>query len=225
MVDFVNIDYFFKNAKMKLKKGGFIVGFALVSAATAATAVTVTNNNKAKEERMIARENNVKVYKTYTVKPGDSLESIVQGVLDSSKETASAYTYDELLKEICFSSPIKHNHIEVGDFLAIPYYISEEQAAINEERARLEDEFYEKNRNTALELDEYENYVVKSGDTYWKIAYMYTDDNNEVTQLVYELQNLNNDKVLKMGDTIKIPNRERHRLLNLDYEEESKSFH
>ncbi|MFZ7120458.1 MAG: LysM peptidoglycan-binding domain-containing protein [Eubacteriaceae bacterium] len=48
------------------------------------------------------------------------------------------------------------------------------------------------NEASGEELEEYKKYVVKKGDTIWKIALINIDTNKDVRELVYDIYDVNN---------------------------------
>ena len=216
MKNFVNIDSLeeLKKIKFTLKKGMLIAG---LTSGIAGAALSMTGYGKDEVPFEIAKESeqdidSVQVYMSYMIKPGDTLTSIAEYAIKTYPETANFYTVENLIDEIARLNGMKYNknNIISGNYLIVPYYLPKQ---ILEEK----EEFYTEQKEAAAELEDYEEYLVEYGDSYWKIACMYTDDNNEIVRLVRQIQDLNNDITLKKGDVITIPNIEKYKLLHKEY--------
>lgn len=143
----------------------------------------------------------IKIFKSYELKEGMTLDKLINKVLEDYPKTRLYYSFDTLKAEV-----LKSNNVIEGNYISVPCYIGE----INlEDKAMFDKEKEEK----ALLLDEYQDYKV-TDETYYNIACLYTNDNNEIIKLVSIIQELNDYKTLQYGDTIRIPNIEKYTILN-----------
>lgn len=221
MRNYVNIDALerAKRNRFSLKRSMVILGLSAgIGAAAFSTVNKVNDNGPRQAQEYTMNEDVSKVFKSYEIKSGDTLDSIVNKVMEEYPETANHYTTQELINEVVKSNHLAYSgdKITAGNYIIIPYYIS---TKVIEER----EDFYNKNKEAAEALEEYEEYRVKFGDSYWKIAYMYTSDDNEIVKLVRRIQELNDYESLKANSTITIPNIEKYKLLHEEYEEDTKA--
>lgn len=214
MKNYVNIDSVerIKRNKFSLKRKAVI---ALLTAGVTVAAVSSINkseSNNLEPSVGIEQQSSSKVFKSYEIKPGDTLTSIVEKIMQEYPNTANYYTEAQLIKEVASINNMgtNVNDIQSGNYLIVPYYIP---------TIVLEDsqEFYNNNDLEASVLEDYEDYVVNPGDSYWKIACMYTNDDSEIVDIVKKIQDLNGNQTLMMGTTIKIPNLEKYKLQHAEY--------
>lgn len=215
--NYINIDKSREVAKKyTLKRTLLIAGLAI---GIGASAVAIGNKKEAnKEATAMEQSASTKVFKSYEVKSGDTLTSIVDEIMNEYPETAYFYDKDSLIKEVAKINNMGTNvhDIKSGEYIIVPYYMP---TVILTEENNERQEFNSANEEKAQELDQYQDYVVEQGDSYWKIAAKYTDDDNELVNIMTEIKFLNDDKNLIDGMVIKIPNIEKYQLMHATYEE------
>lgn len=214
--DYVNIDSLEKTKKngFSLKKTLWITGLSLgIGGAILATS-TLDESSNSKANTGLEQSASSKVFKSYEIKSGDTLTSIIKQIMTEYPETAKYYTEEGLLKEVVKTNNLSGNgnYITAGNYIVIPYYIA---TVIMDEQM----EFYDEQEEKAEKLNDFEQYVLQSGDSYWSIASKYTDDDNELIILIGKIQKLNDNRSLIVGDTITIPNIEKYKLTHAEYEE------
>lgn len=67
--------------------------------------------------------------------------------------------------------------------------------------------------NPYIEANNYENVYVRSGDTVWHIAAKYTDDSEDIRDLVIaitKVNKLNNNAQVYPGQTLKVPQKSKN---------------
>lgn len=215
MKNYVNIDSVerLKRTKYSLKKNAVIV--LLLTAGIGAAAISSINKSGSKNLEPsvgVEQQSSSKVFKSYEIKPGDTLTSIVEKIMQEYPDTVNYYTEAQLIKEVASINNMgtNVNDIQSGNYLIVPYYMP---TVVLED----EQEFYDINNLEASVLDDYEDYVVNPGDSYWKIACMYTNDDSEIVNIVKNIQDLNGTQNLMMGSTIKIPNLEKYKMQHAEY--------
>lgn len=220
MRNFVNIDSVerLRRAKFSLKKtiviAGLVTGIGGAAIALGNKGSEVDNNGTSIEQESLA-----KVYKSYEIKSGETLTSIVNQLLQDYPDTAKFYTVESLKKEVISINNLgSGDKITSGNYLIIPYYMP---TVILDEKDAARETFEEEKKAQAAGLEEYQDYVVQSGDSYWKIACLYTNDDNEIVRIVQKLQSLNGNGSLQMGETITIPNIEKYQIEHQEFDEAS----
>ncbi|HPF83363.1 MAG TPA: LysM peptidoglycan-binding domain-containing protein [Bacilli bacterium] len=222
-MDFVNIDLIekLKKRKIALKKGAYVAVIALELGMTAPIGqqANAEENHTTVFEEIYGSEYQ-KVYGSYTIMANDTLDSIADKILEEYEYTKYYLTKDEIINEIIRTNHLGDNIVEgdYGKLIMFPYYFSTREL---EDNTRKREELEEK----ASMMDDYQQYTVKTGDSYWSLARMYTTDNNEIIALVNKIQRLNDFDNLIVGEVITIPNLSKYQLLNsIENENEIKSL-
>lgn len=211
--NYINIDKTKEVAKrFTLKRTllimGLTIGIGGASVAIGNSMSDATNNNTAIEQNDYS-----KVFKSFQIQPGDTLTSIANRIMDEYPDTAYFYTKESLIKEVAKINGLGTNvdDIKSGEYIIVPYYMP--NVVLTEETV---DVGIDEN---VQESDDYQDYVVEFGDSYWKIASKYTNDDNELIRIMNEIQLLNKEDILRAGAVIKIPSIEKYQLLHSTYEE------
>lgn len=213
MKKYANIDSIERvtRRKFSLKKNAVII---LLTAGVGAAAISSINKSQSDNKPSVGveQQSSSKVFKSYEIKAGDTLTSIVEKIMKEYPNTADYYTEAQLIKEVASINNMgtNLNNIQTGNYLIVPYYMP---TVIIEDKQ----DFYDSNDMEASTLDDYEDYVVNPGDSYWKIACMYTNDDSEIVDIVKKIQDLNGNQDLMMGSTIKIPNLEKYKMQHAEY--------
>lgn len=223
-MNYVNIDAIMSNKKKKgtkfsLKKAAIIT---ILSAGIIGSAAKIKDNKEKAEEhaRKVAEIESTteKMYSVYTVKQGDTLTSIANKYMDATPELKILYNPNEYIDMIAKTSGLSSNNVLiVGQTLWIPNLVTKEIA-------KEKSDFYNEKQEAANKLPDYEDYYVKMGDSFWSIAKLYSDNEQEQAALANKIQNLNNNiQLLQVNSTIKIPNIEKYKLLHETYNVEQEN--